>query len=259
MDEIMIAGFNETPPQPIGRDGGISCCSKYRECSAAGQCVNSHLDYSANCQYRANLKQGKVFYGKNADDFHMSEYRRYLDIIHALGEEERTEFHRLLNYMLMHRRGENITLLYASDILSRLERVGLITCHKCAQYVMPLMLDGYIKELLKKDIKLFSRWATREEEIKQQIKSQHEEAKKVNSKAKKPPFVFKKEFIPWVSTNGPQFVAAIEAQYTRVSMPDIWRRYAEEYYHDNSLWDVQGTRLCSPLDDNSVFIKKEDS
>ena len=43
----------------------IGCCSRYVECSDALQCVNNNVDIFPYCAYRRNLRNGKVFYGKN--------------------------------------------------------------------------------------------------------------------------------------------------------------------------------------------------
>lgn len=40
----------------------FGCCSKYKECSKAGQCLHEDKFYAKGCYYRRNLEQGKVFY-----------------------------------------------------------------------------------------------------------------------------------------------------------------------------------------------------
>lgn len=44
---------------------GFGCCDKYIECSNAGKCVLTDKRFAADCSYRINLKNGKIFYGKN--------------------------------------------------------------------------------------------------------------------------------------------------------------------------------------------------
>lgn len=39
-----------------------SCCSRYRECSAANQCVHPDKDFALNCSYKVNLKHGRNYY-----------------------------------------------------------------------------------------------------------------------------------------------------------------------------------------------------
>lgn len=40
----------------------FGCCSKYRACSEAGQCIHENLLYATGCAYRQNLERGDVFY-----------------------------------------------------------------------------------------------------------------------------------------------------------------------------------------------------
>lgn len=51
---------NYTPKQSFG------CCSKFKECSDALECVHENKLYAAGCKYRKiNLENGRIFYGKN--------------------------------------------------------------------------------------------------------------------------------------------------------------------------------------------------
>lgn len=43
----------------------FGCCSKYVECSDNKKCVCTDLLFRLGCQYKKNLEQGKIFYGKN--------------------------------------------------------------------------------------------------------------------------------------------------------------------------------------------------
>lgn len=43
----------------------FGCCHQYVECSDAGKCLHPDQIYSLSCQYRKNLENGKIFYGKN--------------------------------------------------------------------------------------------------------------------------------------------------------------------------------------------------
>lgn len=40
----------------------FSCCSRFRECSRAGKCVQDDLVFGLGCAYRKNLMEGRVFY-----------------------------------------------------------------------------------------------------------------------------------------------------------------------------------------------------
>lgn len=51
--EIVIAGDS------------FGCCSRYVTCSDALKCIHPNPLIAAGCQYKKNLEQGRVFYGKN--------------------------------------------------------------------------------------------------------------------------------------------------------------------------------------------------
>lgn len=43
----------------------FGCCSRYEACSDAKKCIHPDIKTALGCQYRQNLIQGKIFYGKN--------------------------------------------------------------------------------------------------------------------------------------------------------------------------------------------------
>lgn len=47
--------------------GQFGCCSRYEECSDAKTCIHPDVKFALGCQYRQNLMDGKIFYGKNAN------------------------------------------------------------------------------------------------------------------------------------------------------------------------------------------------
>lgn len=47
------------------RENGFGCCSRYEECSDAKHCIHPDVMFSGMCAYKYNLKDGKIFYGKN--------------------------------------------------------------------------------------------------------------------------------------------------------------------------------------------------
>jgi hypothetical protein len=44
----------------------FGCCSKYMECSDSRNCIHDNFLFSLCCQYRLNLLENNIFYGKNA-------------------------------------------------------------------------------------------------------------------------------------------------------------------------------------------------
>lgn len=43
----------------------IGCCSRYVQCSDAGKCIHPDPKFALSCWYQQNLRDGKIFYGKN--------------------------------------------------------------------------------------------------------------------------------------------------------------------------------------------------
>ncbi len=43
----------------------FACCSRFEQCSDALKCVHENKLYSKRCKYRANLENGRVFYGRH--------------------------------------------------------------------------------------------------------------------------------------------------------------------------------------------------
>lgn len=43
----------------------FGCCSRYEVCSDARTCIHPDVKFALGCQYRHNLIEGKIFYGKN--------------------------------------------------------------------------------------------------------------------------------------------------------------------------------------------------
>lgn len=46
--------------------GQFDCCSRYEECSDLLRCVCPDKNLALGCRYKKNLRNGVVFYGKNA-------------------------------------------------------------------------------------------------------------------------------------------------------------------------------------------------
>ena len=47
----------------------MACCSRYEECSDAKHCIHENKLYAKKCLYRGNLEAGRVFYGKNRNNW----------------------------------------------------------------------------------------------------------------------------------------------------------------------------------------------
>lgn len=47
------------------RHRDVGCCSRYELCSDAGKCIHPDPKFALTCWYQQNLRDGKIFYGKN--------------------------------------------------------------------------------------------------------------------------------------------------------------------------------------------------
>lgn len=59
--EILKLEFHSIQGEAFG------CCSDYEVCSDHKKCIKDDLLFSLGCQYRQNLLNDKIFYGKNAN------------------------------------------------------------------------------------------------------------------------------------------------------------------------------------------------
>lgn len=49
----------------VSSAGSFGCCNQHVACSDAKKCLHANKLYSTACQYRHNLENGRIFYGKN--------------------------------------------------------------------------------------------------------------------------------------------------------------------------------------------------
>ena len=105
----------------INDPDAFGCCSRYRECSDAGKCVNPNEELSAHCVYRNHLNNGRVFYGKEANDFSASEYKKICQRVDALPQDARQALDNLLiDFFEFHRSASCVVIrnAYLDDLLS---------------------------------------------------------------------------------------------------------------------------------------------
>lgn len=94
----------------------LGCCSLFRECSMAGQCMQTEAYYK-QCAYRKNLEQGNVFYSKNAPDFSQQKYDYIVDFRRSLSEQEKNVFDWAVIYFRQTMRGCCSCLCTADSVL----------------------------------------------------------------------------------------------------------------------------------------------
>ena len=102
----------------------FACCSRYRACSDARACLIPELDYSVSCIYRKNLESGRVFDGKNAENYHPEIYQFYVERYTALTEDAAALLGEILYYAFIKKRISVRFMLADVPGLSTLESAG---------------------------------------------------------------------------------------------------------------------------------------
>ena len=78
----------------------FGCCSQYRKCSEQKKCLFPNDESHKGCLYKANLEQGKVFYGKDAPGFNIEKYSMIKESYFSLSEANQETALRLFLYAI---------------------------------------------------------------------------------------------------------------------------------------------------------------
>lgn len=221
----------------------ISCCSKYRECSAAMKCLNANKSISDRCSYRQKIESGVSFYGKNTVGFDTDECARYKAAIFALSPEAYDCYIRLLKLFWVTRRCSPREVLYKCSLFTELEKAGLIVLSAAHDHVLSKYKDKPLRALISNNSWLQLQWKETEAQLKQDAAAKDE---KIN---------FKKSFIPWLKATAPEIIPSLDETYCFVSIPILHKRFAEEYYIDTIGYaqnDIPD--FVFPLETESVFL-----
>ncbi len=88
----------------ISELGVLGCCDLYRKCSEAGHCLAEDEQHT-ECRYRENLKQGRIFFSKCANDFSQQRYDYIKSFRESLNETEKKAFDEIVLYFRFTKRG----------------------------------------------------------------------------------------------------------------------------------------------------------
>ena len=102
----------------------FACCSRYRACSDAQACLIPEQDYSANCIYRKNLENGRVFAGKKAESYRPEVYQSFVDHHTMLTDDDAGLLGEILYYAFIKKRISVSFMLADTPGLSALENAG---------------------------------------------------------------------------------------------------------------------------------------
>ncbi len=124
----------------------FGCCHRYRECSNAKRCLEPDTIDFMNCEYKKNLDNGNIFYGKNANDFNMNIYKSLLYKYHSLDDSVRYELNCIIIY---YQKFHPSFLWYNSDAIQILQEQGFISAYTPKRMILAEYAKlNYIKSLL---------------------------------------------------------------------------------------------------------------
>lgn len=145
--ELQTSLFNKEEHRKGSAQEMLGCCSRFRECSDAGECLiqdeehckklpllqkenwHSMIELSRNCAYRKNLESGKIFYGKNQNGFSMDKYEEFRRRIDALTPSARVAFNNIVIDLCEYNRGATRCMV-RNIYLEELEGIGLFEFRK---------------------------------------------------------------------------------------------------------------------------------
>ena len=198
----------------------FGCCSScrngekydYRVCSDAGKCLRGD-ERAGHCQYRKNLENGRIFFGKNAVGFDADRYEAIRRNVDALPPEAKTVFDSIvLNLQEYNRcakrciiRNEHISELTTVGLFE-FERMGPAFSARCAysSYLLPIFKGTPIFEKI--------------------IDGRKEDTKK--------PFENKTALLNWLNHEGVVLRDILAEPYRFAVLPIEKSIYSEEYYQD---------------------------
>lgn len=250
MKQLSTAEFPDSGCSPVSEttrsatfSDSISCCGKYRECSAAMKCLNTEKVYSQRCSYRKKIEAGISFYGKNAVGFDMDEYSRYKADVSALPGNAYDCYIRLLKLFLVTRRCSPRELLYACDLIPELISTGMIDVKTAHDYVLSKYKDKSLRNLIAHSSKLKDQWDAVEKQA------------KLDAVSRGSKYSFKNVFIPWLKAAAPEIVESLDEKYCFVSLPSRHYLYTEEYYIDTIGYSENDIPVfVFPLQTEPVFL-----
>lgn len=136
--------------------GNFGCCSKYKQCSLSGKCLQSD-DVGKACLYKEHLEKGEIYYSKASPNFSQEKYDEIENHFQSLSVLEKEAFLELVGFVIYVRpcikhflcakKGDNFENVY-----SCMENSGLFTAADSHRLVRMLFEK---KELSCKNCQVF--------------------------------------------------------------------------------------------------------
>ena len=129
----------------------LGCCSLYDECSLVGHCISKIEGNSEKCAYNKNLKAGRVFYSKNANDFSDAVYREVLSIYKSLPTALKAYFDKLLRYFFHEKSNIEKFMKPTGKELNELISLDLLTSRPDIDYIIRCLPVRELEEIYGKE------------------------------------------------------------------------------------------------------------
>ncbi|MCM1298194.1 MAG: hypothetical protein NC203_00560 [Firmicutes bacterium] len=139
----MIAG-NEQEKEQCGTHDNFGCCSKFRQCSDEGKCIQLD-DYFKSCSYRKNLEQGRIFYGKKSPNFNQERYDYISKFYKSLAGAEKERFEEIVSYFVhVNRCSEAGLFMYSETLASVAQKCKIFEIASNDKLIRKLFQKGVI-------------------------------------------------------------------------------------------------------------------
>jgi hypothetical protein len=197
----------------------FGCCSRYRECSLAGQCVNEDISRQKNCIYNRHLKNGKIFYTQNATGFSKEKYKSICAIYNNLTGELLEEFNNYLGYFFDYKRFHRFCFCQRTDCQEQLAAKGLIV-NSVGLYAAYMFLEGL-------KISIIKALDDRYNKFRDYIIQTNKENKKNKSGA--PVLTVRKELLGAIVKKDIDYLPVLK-KYAAISLPGDIEKYLYELF-----------------------------
>lgn len=221
----------------------FACCHRYRQCSDAGTCIVPDDPDAINCVYRLNLANGKVFEGKNANDFDLEVYTHIKNTYLSLDSATKEEMNCLILYYGKYR---SSVLWYNSSALQRLKELGFCDFSIPKKMILNLYQLTFLKQFVDKDTMNLL-----DEQERKRLNKNNVRAKKGS-------------YVNWLLNNPISELDNLISTFAFVSFPQNISRYIFELLHDYlsdmSIYQTYKPKIISrlPRMQEKDFVKPKD-
>lgn len=270
MDEAQITLNSFSSPGPtvnsndIALGDTIGCCSYYHECSAAKRCLIPERDYVRDCFYRKNLKDGHIFYGKNANTFDMERYQHFVDCYLELSSSEADILYGVLHYFFIKKRLAPFGMfkIREEDVpkYTHLENGGYFRLVSNPKKVIENCTKKAMVTACGKRIHEANQWAksqaTPEKWSSRKAISKNDRPDQASENEYKGIKIYKEELTNWIVTFGPEILRDLSKDIYFIELSLETRLELEEFFVDKMYREGHIVTLDTGEDDPRFLVQK---